>query len=112
MAQHEGDLRAVRRLAGAQDDGDRLARRGTVVVDRLEAAAVVVGVEQRELMRTVDAVLGVVPRVTLRWPEGWLNRARGGAARWRRLRRTVSTSSPPCGCLRDGGLGKRRTGRG
>src|SRR3546814_11685125 len=55
MAQHEGDLRAVRRLAGAQDDGDRLARRGLVDVDRLEAAAVVAGVEQRELLRTVDS---------------------------------------------------------
>src|SRR3546814_19264484 len=92
MAQHEGDLRAVRRLAGAQDDGDRLARRGLVDVDRLEAAAVVVGVEQRELLRTVDAVLGVVPPVPLRRPEARLNRARCAAARWRRPPRSVTRS--------------------
>ena len=41
MAQHNGNLRAVPRLAGAQDDGDRLACRGLVDLDRLKAAAVV-----------------------------------------------------------------------
>src|SRR3546814_18934293 len=96
MAQHEGDLRAVRRLAGAQDDGDRLARRGLVDVDRLEAAAVVAGVEPRELLRTVDAVLGVVPPVPLRGPQPRLNLARCGAARWPRWRRTVTIGSAPC----------------
>ena len=60
MAQHQGHLGPVRRLAGAQDDRHRLAGGRLVDVDRLEAAAVVVGVEQRQLLAAVDPVLGVV----------------------------------------------------
>ena len=60
MAQHQCDLGAVRGLAGAQDDRHRLGRDGFVDVDRLEAAAVVIGIEQRELLAAVDPVLGVV----------------------------------------------------
>ena len=60
MAQHQRHLGPVRRLAGAQDDRHRLAGGGLVNVDRQEAAAVVMGVEQRELLPAVDPVLGVV----------------------------------------------------
>ena len=60
MAQHERHLGTVRRLAGAQDHRDRLAGGGLVDVDRQEAAAVVVGMEQRQLLAAVDAILGVV----------------------------------------------------
>jgi hypothetical protein len=60
VAQHQGHLGAVRGLAGAQDDRHRLAGRGFIDVDRLEAAAVVVGVEQCELLAAVNPVLGVV----------------------------------------------------
>jgi hypothetical protein len=47
-------------LPGTQDDGDRLAGGRLVEVDRQEAAAVVVGVEQRELLAAVNAILGIV----------------------------------------------------
>ena len=60
MAQHQRHLGPVRRLAGAQDDGDRLAARRLVDVDRQKAAAVVVRIEQRELLAAVNPVLGVV----------------------------------------------------
>ena len=60
MAQHQRHLGPVRRLAGAQDDRHRLAGGRLVDVDRLKAAAVVIGVEQRELLAAVDPVLGVV----------------------------------------------------
>ena len=60
VAQHERHLGPVRGLAGAQDHRHRLARDHLVEVDRQEAAAVVVGVEQREFLATVDAVRGVV----------------------------------------------------
>ena len=60
MAQHQRHLGPVGRLAGAQDDRDRLAGRRLVDVDRQKAAAVVVGVEQRELLAAVNPVLGVV----------------------------------------------------
>ena len=49
----------VRRLAGAQDDRHRLGRGGLVDMDRLEAA-VVIGVEQCQLLAAVNPVLGVV----------------------------------------------------
>ena len=55
MAQHQRHLGAVRRLAGAQDDRHRLAGGRLVDMDRLEAAAVVIGVEQRELLAAVDS---------------------------------------------------------
>ena len=60
VAQHERHLGPVRGLAGAQDHRDRLAGDRLVDVDRQEAAPVVVGVEERELLVTVDPVLGVV----------------------------------------------------
>src|SRR5262249_53482896 len=50
MAQHQRHLGPVRRLAGAQDDGYRLAARRLVDVDRQKAAAVVVRVPQRQLL--------------------------------------------------------------
>ena len=52
--------RPVRRLAGAQDDGDRLAGRRLVNVDRQKAAAVVMRIPQRQLLAAVNPVLGVV----------------------------------------------------
>ena len=60
MAQDEGHLGTVRRLAGPQDDRDRLAGGGLIDVDRQEAAAVVVGMKQRQLLAAMDAILGVV----------------------------------------------------
>jgi hypothetical protein len=60
VPQDERDLRPVRRLARAEDHGDRLARDCLIDVDRQEAPAIVVGVEERELLAAVDAVLGVV----------------------------------------------------
>jgi hypothetical protein len=50
MAQDEGDLGTVRRLAGPEDHRHRLAARRLVDVDRQETAAVVIGVEQRQLL--------------------------------------------------------------
>jgi hypothetical protein len=60
VAQHQGYLGSVRRFAGAQDDRHRLGRSGLVDVDRLKAAAVIVRVEQRELLSAMNPVLGVV----------------------------------------------------
>ena len=60
VAQDEGDLGAARRLAGAQDHGDRLAGARLVDVHRQKAATVVVGMEQGKLLATVDPIFGVV----------------------------------------------------
>ena len=60
MAQHAGNLDAVRRLARAQEDRHRLASAGLVDMDRQEAAAVVMGVEQRELLSSMHLVLGII----------------------------------------------------
>jgi hypothetical protein len=60
MAQYQRHLGPVRRLAGAQDDGDRLAGGCLIDVDRQEAAAVVVRIPQRQLLAAVDPVFGVV----------------------------------------------------
>jgi len=60
MAQHHGDLDAVRRLAWPQEDRDLLTGGRLVNVDRHEAAAVVMRVEQGELLLAVGPVLGVV----------------------------------------------------
>ena len=54
------DLGARRRLARAQENRHRLAALHVVDVDRQEAASVVVGVEQRELLAAVHRVAGVV----------------------------------------------------
>ena len=54
------DLLARGRLAGAQDDRDRPARRRVVDVDRQETAFVVMRVEQRELLMAVNHVHRVV----------------------------------------------------
>src|SRR5580692_460302 len=56
MAQHERHLGPARRLARAQNDRDRLAARRLVNVDRQKAAAVVVRIEQRELLPAVHPV--------------------------------------------------------
>ncbi len=64
MAAHLLDDRAhlaARRGAPlAQDHGDRLAGGRLVDVHRQEAALVVVGIEQGELLVTVDGIEGVV----------------------------------------------------
>ena len=60
MAQDQGDLDAGRRLARPEDHRHRLAGGRLVDVDRQEAAAVIVSMEQRELLAAVDPVLGVV----------------------------------------------------
>ena len=60
MAQHQADLHAVGRLARPQENRDRFGRNRLVDVDRHEAAAVVMCIEERELLLPVGAVLGVV----------------------------------------------------
>ena len=60
MAQHESYLGPVRGLARPQDDGHRLAAAGLVDVDRQKAAAVVVGMEQGQLLTAVNPILGIV----------------------------------------------------
>ena len=47
-------------LAGPQQREHRLAREAIEDVDRLEARAVVVGVEQRQLLLAVHGIIGVV----------------------------------------------------
>ena len=59
-AQVTADLDARGRLAGAQQHGDRTACRGVVDVDRQEAALVVMGVEQRELLMAVNDIHRIV----------------------------------------------------
>jgi hypothetical protein len=54
------NLSPARRLAGAQDDGDRLAGTGLVDVDRQEAALVVMRIEERELLVPMHAVERIV----------------------------------------------------
>ena len=60
VADHPGHLGTVRRLAGPEDRRHGLAGRGLVDVDRQEAAAVMVGMEQRQLLVPVHPVQGVV----------------------------------------------------
>ena len=59
-AQMAAHLDARGRLAGAQQHGDRPARRRVVDVDRQEAALVVMGIEQRELLMAVNDIHRVV----------------------------------------------------
>ena len=59
-AQMAADLLARRGLARTQHHGDRAAGRGVVDVDRQEAALVVMGVEERELLMAVNDVDRVV----------------------------------------------------
>src|SRR5258708_13643226 len=56
MAQHQRYLGAVRRLAGAQNDRHRLPGGRFIDVDRLEAAAVVLSVEQPQLLPAMNPV--------------------------------------------------------
>lgn len=60
VPKHARDLRAGRPLAGAQQRQERLARVALKNVDRLEAVAARVRVEQRELLPTVDQIIRVV----------------------------------------------------
>ncbi len=59
-AQVTADLDARWRLAGAQQHRDRTAGRRVIDVDRQEAALVVMGVEQRELLMAVNDIHRVV----------------------------------------------------
>jgi hypothetical protein len=60
MAQHARDLDAIGRLARTQEDRNRLAGRRLIYMDGQEAPAVVMRVEQRELLTAMHLVLGVV----------------------------------------------------
>lgn len=60
MAYHQGNFGAGRGLARPQEHRHRLARRRLVDVDGHEAVAVVMGVEQRQLLFTVGSILSVV----------------------------------------------------
>src|SRR5207253_1346914 len=60
MAQNLGHLLARGPLAGPQQRQDRLARDAVEDVDRLEASAVVVRVEESELLLAVHGIIGVV----------------------------------------------------
>ena len=60
VLQQGADLGPRRRLARAQQDRHRLAALDMVDVDGQEAAGVVVGVEQRELLVAVHRIAGVV----------------------------------------------------
>lgn len=68
-AQMTTDFDAARRLARTQNHGDGTAALRIVDMDRQEAARVVVGVEQRELLASMDDVAGVVDVQdnSLRW---------------------------------------------
>ena len=60
VAQHARHFGAVGGLAGAQEDRHRLAGSGFIDMDGQEAAAVIVRVEQRELLTAMHFILGVV----------------------------------------------------
>ena len=60
MPQNGADLDARRRLAGPQQHRHRLAAFHVVDVDGQEAAGVVMGVEQRQLLTPVHRIAGVV----------------------------------------------------
>ncbi len=60
VGEHARDLLARRPLARSQERQDRLARSRLEDVDRLEACAARVGVEQRQLLLAVHHVVGVV----------------------------------------------------
>ena len=60
VAQDLGHLLARGALAGPQQRQDRLAREAVEDVDRLEAGAVIVRVEERELLLAVHGIVGVV----------------------------------------------------
>lgn len=60
MLEHGANLAARRSLARPQEDTHRLAALHMVDVDRQEAARIVVGVEQGELLVTVHRIAGVV----------------------------------------------------
>jgi hypothetical protein len=60
MLEEGADFGARRRLARAQENRHRLAAVYVIDVDRQEAAGVVVGVEQRQLLVAVHWVAGIV----------------------------------------------------
>jgi hypothetical protein len=60
MPHDQGDLGARRRLARPEDHRDRPACGRLVDVNWQEAAAIVMGVEQRELLAAVNPILGIV----------------------------------------------------
>jgi hypothetical protein len=60
MLEHQRHLLSRWRLALPQEHHDRLAAGHVIDVDRQEAAGVVVGVEQRQLLPAVNRVAGVV----------------------------------------------------
>src|SRR5438874_11501593 len=60
VAQHQCHLGPVGRLARAQDNRHWLTGRRLVNVDRQQAAAVVMGIEQCQLLSAVNPVLGIV----------------------------------------------------
>jgi hypothetical protein len=59
MAQHHRSSAPSGALSGMQDDGDRLAGPRFINVDR-QKAAVVVGIEERELLAVVNSIFSVV----------------------------------------------------
>jgi hypothetical protein len=60
MPEHAGDLGTVGRLARPEDHRHRLAGHRLVDVDRQEAVAVVVRMEQRQLLTAAHPVQGAV----------------------------------------------------
>ena len=60
MTDHRQNLGPVRHLAGPQDHGDWLAAASIINVDGQEAAMVMMGMEQRELLVAVNPIQGVV----------------------------------------------------
>ncbi|ESX81752.1 hypothetical protein X756_31525 [Mesorhizobium sp. LSHC412B00] len=64
-AQMAADLLARRGLARTQDHGDRTSGRGVIDVDRQEAALVVMGVEERELLMALNDISVSMSSVTL-----------------------------------------------
>ena len=80
------NLGPARRLAFTQDDGNRLAGTAFVDVDRQEAALVVIGIEERELLAAMDPVESIID----------VEHDRGGWARPTRAEQIDHRSHHPC----------------